>query len=91
MPHPPRCRLPLLVIALRDSAAAPKGGAARTSGCTLAGGATRIRDASGTGRTRAAMSSPAPLPKEIHRSAERGELQKVVKWLRKGVDALGAQ
>ena len=35
------------------------------------------------------MSSPAPLPKEIHRSAERGELQKVVKWLRKGggVDA----
>ena len=38
------------------------------------------------------MSSPAPLPKEIHRSAERGELQKVVKWLRKGgaVDALGS-
>ena len=35
------------------------------------------------------MSSPAPLPEEIHRSAERGELQKVVKWLRKGgrVDA----
>ena len=35
------------------------------------------------------MSSPAPLPKEIQRSAERGELQKVVKWLRKGgaVDA----
>ena len=35
------------------------------------------------------MSSPASLPKEIHRSAERGELQKVVKWLRKGgaVDA----
>ena len=30
------------------------------------------------------MSSPAPLPEEIHRSAERGELQKVVKWLRKG-------
>ena len=30
------------------------------------------------------MSSPAPLPKEIHRSAQRGELQKVVKWLRKG-------
>ena len=30
------------------------------------------------------MSSPASLPKEIHRSAERGELQKVVKWLRKG-------
>jgi len=38
------------------------------------------------------MSSPASLPKEIHRSAERGELQKVVKWLRKGglVDALGS-
>merc|ERR1712194_893622 len=33
---------------------------------------------------RAAMSSPDPLPKEIHRSAERGELQKVIKWLRKG-------
>ena len=35
------------------------------------------------------MSAPAPLPKEIHRSAQRGELQKVVKWLRKGglVDA----
>ena len=35
------------------------------------------------------MSSPAPLPKEIHFSAQRGELQKVVKWLRKGgvVDA----
>ena len=38
------------------------------------------------------MSSPTPLPKEIHRSAQRGELQKVVKWLRKGgaVDALGS-
>ena len=38
------------------------------------------------------MSSPASLPKEIHRSAQRGELQKVVKWLRKGgaVDALGS-
>jgi len=36
------------------------------------------------------MSSPVSLPQEIHRSAERGELQKVVKWLRKGgaVDAL---
>ena len=35
------------------------------------------------------MSSPAPLPDEIHCSAVRGELQKVVKWLRKGglVDA----
>ena len=35
------------------------------------------------------MSSPASLPKEIHWSAQRGELQKVVKWLRKGgaVDA----
>ena len=35
------------------------------------------------------MSSPASLPKEITQSAERGELQKVVKWLRKGgaVDA----
>ena len=38
------------------------------------------------------MSSPASLPKEITRSVERGELQKVVKWLRKGglVDALGS-
>ena len=33
------------------------------------------------------MSSPAPLPKEIHRSAQRGELRKVVKWLRKGGQA----
>ena len=35
------------------------------------------------------MRSPAPLPIEILESAERGELQKVVKWLRKGgqVDA----
>ena len=35
------------------------------------------------------MSSPASLPIEIHQSAERGELPKVVKWLRKGgvVDA----
>ena len=32
----------------RDSAAAPKGGAARTGGCTLAGAATRVRGASGT-------------------------------------------
>ena len=31
-----------------------------------------------------AVSAPASLPLEIHRSAERGELQKVVKWLRKG-------
>ena len=28
------------------------------------------------------MSSPESLPKEITRSAERGELQKVVKWKR---------
>ena len=37
------------------------------------------------------MSAPASLPKDIQRSAERGELQKVAKWLRKGaaVDALG--
>ena len=36
------------------------------------------------------MSAPAPLPEELRRSAVRGELQKVVKWLRKGglVDAL---
>jgi len=36
------------------------------------------------------MSSPVSLPIEIYRSAERGELQKVVKWVRKGglVDAL---
>ena len=30
------------------------------------------------------MSSPASLPLEIYSSVERGELQKVVKWLRKG-------
>ena len=29
------------------------------------------------------MSSPASLPFKIHRSAQKGELQKVVKWLRK--------
>jgi serine/threonine-protein phosphatase 6 regulatory ankyrin repeat subunit B len=36
------------------------------------------------------VSYPASLPLEIFQSAERGELQKVVKWLRKGgrVDAL---
>ena len=35
------------------------------------------------------MSAPAPLSGEIHLSAQRGELQKVIKWLRKGglVDA----
>merc|ERR1740124_1110046 len=38
----------------------------------------------------AAESSPAPLPFEIYESATRGELQKVVSWLRKGgaVDAV---
>ena len=37
-----------------------------------------------------AVSSPAPLPADIFKSAGHGELQKVVKWLRKGgpVDAL---
>ena len=30
------------------------------------------------------MSAPASLPEEIYLSAKRGELQKVVKWLRKG-------
>ena len=35
------------------------------------------------------MSSPASLPEEIFKSAQRGELQKVVKWLRKG-GAIGA-
>ena len=56
----------------------------------LAGGATQIRGASGSERPRAAMSSPAPLPSEIYELAVRGELQKVVKWLRKGgqTDAL---
>ena len=29
-------------------------------------------------------SAPASLPLEIYKSAQRGELQKVVKWLRKG-------
>ena len=54
-----------------------KAKAKRTRGGTLAGGATRVRGATGSG-LRAAMSSPAPLPFEIHLSAERGELQKVV-------------
>ena len=41
---PPRCRLrALLGFPLRDSAAARTAGAARTSGCRLAGGATRVR------------------------------------------------
>ena len=37
------------------------------------------------------MSSPTPLPVEIHRSAQQGELQPVVEWLGNGglVDALG--
>ena len=36
------------------------------------------------------MSSPASLPIEIHRAAKRGEIQKVIKWLRKEgpIDAL---
>jgi len=39
-----------------------------------------------------AVSSAASLPLEIYESARRGELRKVVKWLRKGgaVDALGS-
>jgi hypothetical protein len=39
-----------------------------------------------------AVSSAASLPLEILKSASRGELQKVVEWLRKGeaVDALGS-
>ena len=93
MTHPARCRLGALFgFPLRDSAAARTAGAARTSGCRLSGGATRVRLASGTERRRAAMSSPTTLPVEIRRSAERGELQKVVKWLRKGgaVDAFGS-
>ena len=73
--------------------AAPKERAARTSGCTLAGGPPEFAPPTATSR----MSSPpvplpAPLPIEIHRSAQRGELQKVIKWLRKGgtIDALGS-
>merc|ERR1711903_50102 len=39
-----------------------------------------------------AVSAPASLPLEVYESAKRGELPKVVKWLRKGglVDALGS-
>ena len=88
--YPLRCSLGSLGFALRDSAAArPRQGAARTRGGTLAGGASRTRGASGSERSRAAMSAPASLPIEITRSAGRGELPKVVKWLRKGgaVDA----
>eukprot|EP00964_Phaeocystis_antarctica_P109729 scaffold74165_cov64-Phaeocystis_antarctica.AAC.3 len=53
MPHPARCRLrALLGFPLRDSAtAAPRAGR-RTRGCTLAGGATRIRGVSGNERRR---------------------------------------
>ena len=87
----PRCRLSFaLASTLRDWA---KAGAARTRGGTLAGGATRIRGTSGSERPRVAMSSLAPLPEEIHQAAVRGELQKVVKWLRKGgaINALGSR
>ena len=77
--YPLCCSLSLLGFALRDSAAArPRQGAARTRGGTLAVGSFRIGGTSGAERPRAAMSAPASLPKEIHRSAERGELQKVV-------------
>ena len=50
------------------------------------------RISSGAERRRAAMSSPAPLPVEIHQSAQQGELRKVVKWLREGgsADAFGS-
>ena len=88
--YPLRCSLGFARLrAARLGRCAPKRGTARTRGGTLAGGVTRTRGASGSERPRAAMSSPASLPKEIHRSAQRGELQKVVKWLRKGgaVDA----
>ena len=94
MTHPARCRLrALLGFPLRDSAAAPKKRAAPKEE-QRARAAVRSRagpaEFSGAERRRAAMRSPTPLPKEIHRSAQRGELQKVVKWLRKGgpVDAL---
>ena len=65
----PLCyRLGLLGFALpRLGRCAPKPGAARTRGGTLAGGATRIRGASGSERPRAAMSAPASLPDEIWR------------------------
>ena len=69
----------MLGFALRDSAGgAPNAGAARTRGGTLAGGATRIRGASGSERPRAAMNSRAPLPEEIYELAQQGDLQKVV-------------
>ena len=53
-------------------------------------GPPEVRSANDTERPRAAMSAPTPLPSEISRSVHRGELQKVVKWVRKGglVDAL---
>ena len=70
--YPLRCSLGLLGFALRDSAAAPpRQGAARTRGCTLAGVGSRIRGASGSERPRVAMSSPAPIPSEIHRVFSR--------------------
>ena len=40
-------------------------------GCTLAGEASRIRETSGSERPRAAMSSPASLPKEIQLRGSR--------------------
>ena len=54
----------------------------------LAGGASRIRGTSGSERPRAAMSAPASLPKEILKSAGRGELHHLLhhlaQWVRAG-------
>ena len=64
----------------------PRTSSTHTSCCTLT-----VR-ASNPSRQEnpATMSSPASLPVEIYKSAHYGELQKVVKWLRKGglTDAL---
>ena len=89
LPSVAGCWARSLGFALRDSAAAPKAGAARTRGFTLACVASRIRE------TTAAPSDPdgdelsRPSCKRDSLFSGAGELPKVVKWLRKGgaVDA----
>ena len=78
------CGSPWSVVRAGCHGGVRNGGAAPTRRWAIAGGATRTRGASGSERRRAAMSSPASLPEDIYHSAVRGELQKVVKWLRKG-------
>ena len=87
----PLCCRRHLGFALRDNSRPlrPEGRAARTRGGTAhegwhARGWGHPNPSHHSERPRETMSAPASLPIEILRSAERGELQKVVKWLRKG-------